>query len=437
MELGKHLGKGIWGAADKALPAVYGLGFVLLVIRVLPEEEFGNFVLIQEIFLIISALAMGFALHPMLKYAAEERSDHSAIISAALFLNAAFTVVCSLLTVVFRHQIAELLNSRALEGLILYLPALLIASFARNFTLVLLQTRFLMKQIFWTDAVHFLGVIVLITIFTARGGFDSAKDFILINIISLSGSSLLGLFFSRFMLKVNWKPNVASIQLLWDYGKYSFGTGVSYLFYTKADSFFLSAFSGPVQVAVYNAVKVFLRVYETATQVINMFIVPAASRLSSKGEYLSLKVLTEKAIAFATIGLLPVLLIFVFFATPLVGLLYGGRYTESIPLLQIFAVLSLIIPLYAVATNTLLGLGHAKAGFYLSVQLFLVSLVLYAILIPLLGTLGATLGYVAASVVITTLAGRKLREYVPFTLKEVLGRTNDVKRFIQSRLAQQ
>ena len=72
MEFRKHLRTGIWGLAGKALPVVYGLGFVLLVIRVLPEEEFGNYVLLQEIFLILTGLATAIALQPLLKFASEE-----------------------------------------------------------------------------------------------------------------------------------------------------------------------------------------------------------------------------------------------------------------------------------------------------------------------------------------------------------------------------
>jgi O-antigen/teichoic acid export membrane protein len=409
---------------------------VLLVIRVLPEEEFGNFVLIQEVFLIISGFVMGFALQPMLKYAAEERPDKEAIISAALFLNFVFVLACSLLTVAVRHPMGAVLNSASLSYLMLYVPALLAASFARNFALVLLQTRFLMKQIFWTDAAHFIGAVLLIVAFSSYGGIHTAYDLIIINLISLSSSSVLGLFLSRSLLRVRLVPRFSHVKLLWDYGKYSFGNVVCYLFYTKADSFFLSAFSGPVQVAMYNSVKVFLRVFDTVAQVINMFIIPAASRLQSKGEFGSLKALTEKAISFATLGLLPIFVLFLFFAGWLVQLMYGGRYVESVPLLQIFSLLSFVTPLYGVATNTLLGLGHAKTGFYLSLQLLLISFALYAVCIPLWGTLGATVGYVTASALIAWLTARRLQAYVPFTLSEVAGRTKDVKQFIKSRLAQ-
>lgn len=433
MELGKHLGKGIWGAADKALPALYGLGFVLLVIRVLPEEEFGNFVLIQEIFLIISGFAMGFALQPMLKYAAEDRPDRREIIGAALFLNAVFVVVCSIGVVLIRHPFGELLNSRGLADLMLYLPALLIASFARNFTLVLLQTRFMMKEIFWTDAAHFIGAVALIAYSTARGGFASALDMINVNLVSLSASSLLGLFLARPIFKVKLTPHLASVRLLWHYGKYSLGSVVSYLFYTKADSFILSSYSGPVQVAMYNSVKMLLRLFDTMSQVINMFVVPAASRLSSQGERESLRVLVEKAIAFGTLALFPVFILFVFFPSPLVYLMYGGRYLESVVLVQVFALLSFVTPLYGVAGSALLGLGLARTGFYLSVVQFVVSVVVYAACIPLWGPLGATIGYVITSVVITWVTTKKLQDYLPFTLRDTTSRWRDVTAFIQSK----
>ena len=177
MELGKHLGKGIWGLADKGLPVVYGVAFVVLVIRVLAEEEFGNFVLVQEIFLVITGLAQGFALQPLLKFAAEENSDNSGIVSAGFMLNGAFTLLCALLIILVREPLSAMLNSPELAPLLLYVPAMLIASLMRNFTLVLLQTRFMIKEIFWIDAVHFLGAPVSTCYYQACHGRSILTEF--------------------------------------------------------------------------------------------------------------------------------------------------------------------------------------------------------------------------------------------------------------------
>lgn len=435
MELGKHLGKGIWGLADKGLPVLYGVAFVVLVIRVLPEEEFGNFVLIQEIFLIISGLAQGFALQPLLKFGAEENQDNSGIVNAGFMLNAVFTLVCALLIIAVREPLSVVLNSPMLAPLLLYVPAMLIASLMRNFTLVLLQTRFMIKEIFWTDAVHFLGAPLLVYVMSKLHAFDTALDLILINVVSLSASSLVGVWLSRSMLTLKLRTNAREVRRLWDYGKYSLGGIVSFLFSTKSDSFILSAFTGPIQVAVYNSVKVFIRAYDMATQVLQMFVFPAVSRLSSKGEFASLKVLIEKATLFSTVGMLPVFIMFVGLAPPLVHIVYEGRYAAAIPMLQWFAVLSFVVPITAIGTSALLGLGHARLGFVISVESFVASVAIYLVCIPLLGALGATFGYILSSFVLAWLTTYQMNKFVPLTVREVFARTNDIKQFLKNRLS--
>lgn len=434
MKLSDHLGKGIWGAADKALPVFYGLGYVALVIRVLPEIELGNFALIQTLFLVISGLANGFALQPLLKFASEQRDDKEKLIGTSLILNLGFVLLCSLLVVVFSRQIAGLLNSAALDGLLWYIPALLAASFIRNFALVLLQSRLRIQQVFWTDAVHFVGAIVLVYGWSKLHLFDSALDLVWINLISLAASSIVGLIFCRGLFRVVWNPTIEYFQLFWHYGKFVLGGILSYLFYSNADYFFLSAFSGPAQVGVYNAVKTFVRIFDTMQQVIQMFVLPGTSRLSSIGDTRALKAMTEKAICFGTIALLPILVLFIGLAYPLMDIVSDGRFTDAAPLLQLFGLLALSTAANAVSSNVLLGLGKAREGFYLSIILLAVSTACYVVVVPIWGALGATVGYLASSALLTWLTVRKVQQFVPFTLIEVVGRVHDVTAFLKTRL---
>lgn len=435
MEFGKYLSKGLWGLADKALPVVYGVAYVVLVIRVLPEEEFGNYVLIQEIFLIVTGLATAFALQPLLKYAAETSIDQRQIISAAFVLNLMFIAVATVMAVATRNPLGALMNSAKLADLMLYLPAMFAASFIRNFSLILLQSTFRTKALFWTDAVHFIGAPLLIWVVSRMHLFDTALDLILINIASLSASSIVAFVVTRTSYNITLRPSRVEVKRMWDYGKYTFGGILSYLFYSKSDTFILSAFTGPVQVAVYNSVKVFVRIYDMVAQVMQMFILPAVSRISSQGDSRSLKVLVEKAITFGTVAMLPVFLLFVFFASPLIGIVYQGRYTEAIPLLRLFSALCFFVPLTGVATNTLLGLGHARIGFVISVQFLVISTVVYFITIPLFDIVGATLGFVIASLVLAVLVTIKMKMFVPVTLSELLERRKDIFVFLRHRLA--
>lgn len=434
MEFGKHLAKGIWGLADKALPVVYGIGYVWLVIRVLPEEEFGNFVLVQEVFLVISGFATAFALQPLLKFSSEENARTEGIVSASLVLNALFVACASLVVLGCSIPAGKILNSPSLTPLLLYVPAMLAASFFRNFTLTLLQAQFRVQEVFWMDAVHFVGAPFLVWVMSRLHMFDSALDLVTVNLVSLSASSLAGLWFARKLLHFSIRPPMSAVRQVWDYGKYSLGGVVSSLFATKADSFILSAFTGPVQVAVYNSAKVFVRVYEMAAQVVQMFILPAASRLSSQGGDASLRALTEKAILFLTIGLLPVTVLFLGLPQILVAFLYQGRYEGAVPILRIFSMLTFFLPLGAVGVNVLMGLGQARLTFVLGIQILVVSLIAFLVCIPPGGPLGAGLGYLIATVLTAGLTWRALRRHVPLTLSGILRRTNDIHGFLRSRL---
>ncbi|HTO94114.1 MAG TPA: lipopolysaccharide biosynthesis protein [Bacteroidota bacterium] len=435
MEIGRHLTKGIWGLADKSLPAIYGLGYVWLVIRVLPEEEFGNFVLVQEVFLVISGLATAFALQPLLKYAAEEDAGGEGTVSAAFLLNAAFTAAASLAVAALGVPAGHVLHAPGLTPLLLMVPAMLVASFFRNFTLTLLQARFMVREVFWTDAVHFLGAPLLVWIASRMHRFDSAMDMVNVNLLSLSASSLAGLWYARRMMRIRMRPPGIALRRVWDYGKYSLGGVVSSLFSTKADSFILSAFTGPVQVAVYNSAKVFVRVYETAAQVVQMFILPAASRLASRGNRDSLNALTEKAVLFVTLGLLPVTLLFLAFPGLLVNVLYGGRYAEAEPILRIFALLTFVVPLASIGSNVLMGLGEARLSFILGLEVLAASLAAFLLCIPPWGATGAGAGYALASLATAVLTVRYLVRFVPLTVAGVLRRTFDIREFLRKKFS--
>jgi len=435
MEFGKHLGKGIWGLADKALPVVYGLAYVVLVIRVLPAEEFGNFVLIQEIFLVISGLATAFALQPLLKFAAEGADDLKQVIGAALPLNIAFIVVASLLCVGGNDLTGALLNSPSLAPLMLYIPAMLAASFVRNFTLTLLQSRYRFQEVFWIDAMHFLGAPVGIWVVSHMHLFNTALALILINVASLSVSSVLGLVLARSLFRVAFRPFGDEIRKVWDYGKYSLGGNFSYLVYSRADTFLLAMFTGPIPVAAYNSVKVFTKVYDMVSQVMQMFILPATSRLSVLGEQKSLKAMVEKAILFFTVGMVPVFLLFLIAPPLLIDILYKGRYIEAAPTLQVFSLLALIAPLLAIGTNVLMGLGEARVSFVLGAQMLGISLLLYLVLIPWLGETGAALGYVVSSYIVAWLTIIKVNRFIPITVAEVFRRHKDMVAFVRNRLA--
>ncbi|HUN65078.1 MAG TPA: hypothetical protein VMW43_03185, partial [Bacteroidota bacterium] len=225
MRFGKHLGKGLWAFADKSLPAVYGVGFIFLVVRVLPEKEYGAFAVLQSVFTIVTALAFSLAQQPLTKFAAETR-ENGAYIVAGFILNVLFFGLVSLAAVMFSGEFAALLdpaNSRIIEGMLSFLPVLLAAALIRGLTVSLLQADYQIQKIFWIDAAYFLGTMIMVYGASKMGRFNTATDLVHLNTIGLALSSAVGLVLTLGHLRVKLPFRRDAFIRMWDFGKYNVG----------------------------------------------------------------------------------------------------------------------------------------------------------------------------------------------------------------------
>jgi len=116
-----------------------------------------------------------------------------------------------------------------------------------------------------------------------------------------------------------------------------------------------------------------------------------------------------------------------------VSILYDGRYPDAVLILQIFMLMSLAVPVLAIGSNVLMGLGEARASFILGIQMLVISVVAYLVTIPWFGAVGAAVGVVVASYVMAWIALERVRHYVPFTIPEVLARWGDIRVFARSQ----
>jgi O-antigen/teichoic acid export membrane protein len=145
--------------------------------------------------------------------------------------------------------------------------------------------------------------------------------------------------------------------------------------------------------------------------------------------------LANKAVLFGTIGMMPAF--FLFFALPSIwiGLLYGGKYTEAVPLLRIFAFLSFIVPLMSIETNILMGLGKVRLNFIIGLQMLALAIGFDLLLILPFGYTGAAAGYVMTTLATTIILVHQTNPFVHITLRSVLARRRDISRFILSTLS--
>ncbi len=436
MQFGKHIGKGLWAFADKALPALYGIGFILLVIRVLPEGEYGAFVVVQSLYMIIAALGSSLALQPLTKFGAETK-ENGAYIVAGLGMITAFFAAASLLTTAGRPFLVSLVSPHdegKVASLLRYMPLLLFSGLYRTFAVSLLQTTYAVARIFWIDAVYFLGTLGLIAGMGILGRFTTASDLVLLIIAGQTASTLLAMVLSRKEMSVRMAFSKQALSQMWHFGKYTFGGSSIYSVFSQMDIFFISSFVGVAGVAVYSASKIFTRIFDMVAQVAQMFLIPFSSKAYKDGALEKMRITAEKAICFSTLLLLPVFLAMVFLPGTMMHLLYKGKYDHGAVIVQIFGFLALVSPWNVVLSNYIVGIGKARETFYYALLFLVVAGVSIYFLTASFGVAGASAGYVGSFTFITVVFLLYIQRFFPLSPRSVAARTHDFWVFVRTSI---
>lgn len=416
--------------AVQAIIAVYGVAFMFLVVRVLPEKEFGNFVLIQMAFLTTAQLGTGFAFGPMVIYL-HEYEDRKILLANVLFLGMAFYLASGFLIWLLRAPLGSLFNSVKFTDLAFFVPLLLIVSFGKFFTNQLLRGFYRIRGIFLTDLTYHVIALVLISYFTFLGNLTSAYQMLMILVVAFFAASLVGIWLVRDQLKFTWRLDLSCIKTLFNYGKYIFGSVVNSQIYERIDVFMIAAFVNPVEVAVYQSAKLFLRIIEMYRQAINLLAMPAFSKLHSKKRDKDIKAVYEKGILFSHILLIPLSLVLIIFANELFRFVYAGKYLDGVILLRLFAITGPLLAWQCLGEGLLYGLGSPEISFGARTATTVTKVGLNLILISLFQSVGAVIASVISMSILALIVTRGVKSKIDFSFYGILSRFNDIKNFIK------
>ena len=435
MEFGRHIGKGVWAFADKALPAIYGLGIVFLVIRGISPKEYGGYVVIQTIISLTTALGYALALQPLVKFVAEKEDPGSYIVWSIL-MQCGFFLIVALIIMLMKDFFAHLFDpahEMDISSLMVYVPLLFLSAFYRNFGVSLLQATYRMQKIFWIDVVYFLGSLAAIYGARSFGSFNTAKDLLNITVVAGALSSVLAMILTRREMAVKYTLRKDTLREMWDFGKYTFGGSALYTMFAQMDIFFISSLAGVTSVAVYNAGKILTRLFDMMNQVISMFLLHFFSKHYSRREHDKILVVAEKTICFSTIFMIPVLLILVLFPGQVLFVLYHGKYDASAGIVRAFGLLALVVPWNAVISNYLVGIGKVKESFYIGVLAVCASIVGYYVATIYFGQTGTAIAYVVSLFAMTLIMYTYARRFIRVRITGVLSRVKDIVAFVRNR----
>ncbi len=430
MRLIQHLSKGAWAFADKSLPLAYSIGAILLIIRVLPKEEYGLYILVQGMALMMVNLSTSFHLVPMVKFLSESPKDRT-LPTVGFVLHVLQLAVLTLLCLILKNQIGIIFHRAEIIPLVIYIPLMAFAGEFRFYTMELFRANYRIKHVFWTDVTYFVASILFVVILTLKGRFLTAGDMCLVTTLAFAASSITGLILARDLIP--WKPqfSLATLKRVTSFGKYTVGTGISNEISERADILLIGLFLNPVAVAVYAVAKILWRFFSIFRQIVALLVLPGISRLHADNRIADIGTVYEKTLAFSYLLLAPFGIVMFALATPIITIIYGERYLDAIPILRILACYAFFIAPTAIGSMLLTGMNRPESVFRIRWITTVVNLVLCLALIPLIGTIGAAIAVVASIALTTVMIHREVVRNVSFNLRHVINNITAIPKVVK------
>ena len=431
MQFERHWRQVSWAVLDKSLPLVFGVGFMLLVVRVLPASELGLQAIASTLLLTASQLLRFLFLVPLTKVVAEgTEAVRVAATGASLYVLS--SVVVALGLAAGRDFWAGLFAKPALAAVLLPSAVLLAVGSARDAVSATLEGERRLQRLFWLDAAYYTVALGALGFWRWSGVARTATMIQWTQAAAASAGSLLSLVCAWRALAA--RPGRAHAARLAGFGRYSFAAGLGTTVGQQADALLAGALMEPSAVASYHVAKLFFRVFNMLAQAISQVLMSLVSKLHAAGRARDLRVLYEKSVCFLHLALLPILVLLILLAPQVYALFYGPRYTDSIPVFRILTASALTLPFASVGSPFLLGLGRLRSLLGITWMGTILGISLAWLWIPQHGPIGAALAVLVAAVFGMLARTLVLQRQLGFTLRDVAWRTRDAVAFVQRRL---
>jgi O-antigen/teichoic acid export membrane protein len=434
MKISEHLDKGIWTIADKSLLLVYGFGVILLVVNVLPRDEWGAFSIFQSIFLIICVLADSIFLQPMVKFASEHEAEVPHVLAGAFNLYTASMVLCGAIGAMLATTLGTIYKSPELAQMLPLLPVFLVMSLFRNVGIRYLQVDLRINAIFWVDLAFFGSILILCILLNAFGRLN-AVQFLYLNIIGagLSSTVAIAFCFDAFRTMPLFRVPRHEYLRMFSFAKYQAGTSALLTLQQWSDVLIVGFYFNPSEVGIYNAAKNMYRFLDAVREGATLLVVPITSRLYTQRDFKGLSILIEKLLFGAFIVLVPISLVLALGAWPLFHIMYKGQYDAGTVVFQILILSGFTLPLSLVGTNALIGMGKARSLFLVTLGSVTTFFVASYFLVPRFASKGQALAVFISLTVLAVLQFFAMRSEVQLSARGIMSRATDARRFVRDR----
>ncbi len=385
---------GFFTILDRFFALFFGFGSLILLLRILTKDMFGEWVLFTTITSFIEVGRVGLLQNALVRFINTAPDDeHPRIQTAALLLNAGLSLVAvlllwglSLVIGLWWHlpELATLLRIYALTTFVL--TALYQSMFLQ---LAALDYRGLFLVSFVRQGLFFVFAVFL---YWFRPEFSLAS-LAWAQLVIAVPALLISWQFVKKLVRLTRTIDRGWLRQLGTFGLYNCGTNLATMSYKSVDKWVLeSRLQNAALVGSYELAVRITNLVEAPTFAMATILFPQSARRMAEQDTSAVRDLYEKSVGVILSLILPFIL-FIWLSAPyLVHLIGGAQYAESTPVLRWTVLYGLFIP-FAVQFGTVLdSIGRPQVNFAYTLTSALVNLLCNWIFIRQFGLMGAAYG---------------------------------------------
>ncbi len=397
---------------------VTGFGFLnfYVLIRLLPQADYGLWMLFVSVTTVIELIKAGFIRNPLIRFslgrtsqkfsgsaastaelsspavATAERSSRVEVLSASFLLNLLLTFLIAVLLLAFSGSLSLFWGYAGLQDLFsIYIITLFLLVPLHHFDYVQQANLSFKGSTLGEFTRQFTFFVCLMSFYLTQRPIDLVT-LAFFQAVAVGFSSLASFFFARRYLTFTFRTTLPQVRTLFRYGKYTFGTSVSAMLMRNTDTWMLARMTSPLSVALYNPALRIANLLEIPALTLASVLFPKLSQQFAEKGQGSARYLYEKSVGTILCSVLPMALLVLVFAEPITVFIAGEDYIATAPVLRITVLYSFLLPFNRQFGVTLDAIGKAKINFLFVLRDALLNVVLNYIFITRYGLIGAAYG---------------------------------------------
>ncbi|MBC8053230.1 MAG: flippase [Sphingobacteriaceae bacterium] len=394
------LKSGLINITQNVSSQLLGVGSFLIMARLFSKADFGAWAIYLQAVTIFELLRSGIIGSALIKFiAGSDKKEHSKIFTASFVISGAITLACIAINLLFVDLFTDRLNAPQLKAVFYLFNIVYILSGIISQLCSVEQANLEYKGVFAVNFIRSLALFVYPLYCLLFNHPISLVELAYVQIVSMCLAATASWFFVKkfftFKLVFNWEW----VKKIFHYGKFSFGTSLSAQLSGTIDQWMLAGMLNTAASASFNTAIRITNLINIPTDTVAVIVFPqSAKRMHEEGKD-AIKYLYEKSVGTILALLIPSVLFIYLFDEFIVTLIAGGKYADSVPILNVVLLYSLLIPFGRQFGTILDSIGKTNLTFWIVLITASTNLCLNFIFIKNFGVIGAAYATLIANVI--------------------------------------